>query len=721
MRAKNGITKSLTIILPTLNERENIIPLIKSIVNNVNPAEILIVDENSPDGTAIVADIHKYDDTKITVLVNHTKLGLSKSLAKGLNNVKTSYVGWMDADFSHPPELLPVMWKKLQKNDLIVASWLLPKCKDNRPIFISLYSRFINKFCQIMFGNQITAYTSGYILTRTKLIKNYKLKGFYGEYCIALLTELKSIGKRILEVPFDCQPRKLGESKTTINPVKFIYFGLIYLKLILTLKFEALLSFRVRPGGRNLQDKYMNLKIFKIILAGFVLGTLLYTISLYRYNAAQIFYYDFGIFARIIWKLSRFLPPTINHISLGNINFLGDHFNPSLILLVPLFWLTQNIKVLLYEQALAIGFTVIIIYLISRRENLNRFTAGIVTFCFLIFAGTLNPLVTDWHPESTAGLILLIFYWLFSYQKKIIPILISWIIFLGFKESNGIPLTALLIVFFVRYPEKRKLSIILAILSMFWFKITTSIIIPAFSHSSYLYYPKLPQTIWELIQNITPQKLKLIHLAMVSFSYIPLLSPLWLIPVIEELSIRVIPISSSIQVFDLGFHYNVFLGIFITLGIISIFRKINLYFPKQQKLSLITCILLIFFSLYTAKKLTNSPIYFFSNFVFWKQFNQSNIFFSDIKRIPVKGSVMSQNNILPHLIARNEDVYLLNINYTTQNPNIIVLDLTPNQNLNDYYPLNMKQIETIKFQLINNPNYQRLATDNFDFYIFKHL
>ena len=94
-------------------------------------------------------------------------------------------------------------------------------------------------------------------------------------------------------------------------------------------------------------------------------------LSLTRYNNFQVFFYDFGIFARIIWQLSRFKLPYINHLVLGKVFFLGDHFNPSLIILAPLFWLTSNLRIVLFEQAFVTVLSGIMIFLIARKNKLS--------------------------------------------------------------------------------------------------------------------------------------------------------------------------------------------------------------------------------------------------------------------------------------------------------------------------------------------------------------
>ena len=91
------------------------------------------------------------------------------------------------------------------------------------------------------------------------------------------------------------------------------------------------------------------------------------SLAFWRFNQLQVFYYDFGIFARIIWLLSRFRKPLVNHYVLGKILFLADHFNPSLVILVPLFWVTNQVSALLVIQALATVLTGVFLYKIFKK------------------------------------------------------------------------------------------------------------------------------------------------------------------------------------------------------------------------------------------------------------------------------------------------------------------------------------------------------------------
>lgn len=532
-----------------------------------------------------------------------------------------------------------------------------------------------------------------------------------------------------------------------------------------------------------------------LIIIFFLLFFFLFSsISLSRLYSLQIFHYDFGIFGHIIWQLSRFQLPFINHRVLGDIIFLGDHFNPSLVILAPLFWLTSNIKILLFEQALATTLSGLIIFLIARKLKFSYLPSLIFSTVFLIFAGVENPLVTDWHPEPTAGFFLLLFFYLFNFTKIRWAYLLSALIFIGFKESNALTFIFLLIwlyflnknkeinpkeqvarvkgilrarktdkvairlietvktiIFqaakFIRVTEmstrgnetrgriwntKRKEIIYLILLSITWFFLTTKFLIPFFSHQSYMYTPDIPRSPLQMITNYfnNPLKTKLIFDSFISFGFLPIFSIVGLIPIFLELGVRVIPNNSIFENFALTFHYNVYLGIFLALATMYGVKNIISFLSsrlseahggisfKTKYLLPVILVYLLIISLYTARKITNSPINFAVSPIFWKELKPRNDVFNDLKLVPNSGSVMSQNNLLPFFIQRKDKLMFLKENYEDYKPEIIVIDLTPGQNPNDFWDANYETALKIKEKLLKDKFYKQTKTINTNLFIF---
>lgn len=234
------MNKPVSVILPTLNERENIVDLITAIQNNFSPAEILVIDDHSPDGTGIEVNKLAKHQKNVRCVVNKSVVGLTKSLQKGIALSRSKYIVWMDADFSHPPDLLPIMYNTMLSNkaDVVVASWLTIGGKDERKEKTTVFFSYsINIFCQLCFGSNVHTYTSGYILAKRSLLEEIPLRGDYGEYCIDFLVRCLRAKKTIVEVPFVCESRLYGVSKTATNIVGYCVKGRYYILTILRLLF----------------------------------------------------------------------------------------------------------------------------------------------------------------------------------------------------------------------------------------------------------------------------------------------------------------------------------------------------------------------------------------------------------------------------------------------------------------------------------------------------
>lgn len=227
----------VTVILPTYNERDTIIPLIHSINRTFAPAEIIVVDDNSPDGTYHLLLRHGKRLPNVIPIRNIPALGLTGSIQKGTTKAKNKVVAWMDADFSHPPAVLNDLYQQIDHADIVIGSWLINHGNDCRKEKMAILRSFlVNKICQIVFGNEITAYTSGFVMVRKSVFRNFRLKGDYGEYFIDFVLRNKKRGKKIIEVPFKCYSRKAGVSKTAPNLYILISRSIRYIFMIIYLR-----------------------------------------------------------------------------------------------------------------------------------------------------------------------------------------------------------------------------------------------------------------------------------------------------------------------------------------------------------------------------------------------------------------------------------------------------------------------------------------------------
>ncbi len=241
-----------SIILPTLNEKDHILDLINSISDVLEKKkliyEIIIVDDNSTDGTIDVVKslLDKRDFLKLIVRSNLRK-NLAQSINEGIKDAKYQNIIWMDADFQHPPKYIDELTEKSKNFDAVVCSRFLKKSKryfNDKKLEKDInenQSYLYNKFCKFLLFQDITDYTSGYICIKKNIFNNFKLKGFYGDYFVSLITYLKKNNYSVTEIPFKDELRASGFSKTVVNVnIKYIYTCFRY---VLTLILNFLKKF----------------------------------------------------------------------------------------------------------------------------------------------------------------------------------------------------------------------------------------------------------------------------------------------------------------------------------------------------------------------------------------------------------------------------------------------------------------------------------------------
>jgi dolichol-phosphate mannosyltransferase len=205
--------EKLSVVIPTLDEADNIASLIKK-VHKVCDAEIIVVDDNSKDGTSkIVKDLAK-KDSKIRILVRRNKRGLSSAVLDGIKIASGNLICVMDADHSHPPELIPRMRKEMQNADFVLGSrYVKGGGIENWPFSRKIMSKFATLLAKPLVS--VKDPMSGFFMFRKKIINGIKLqpKGFK----IALEILVKGKHKAVKEIPFVFKDRQAGKSKLGVE------------------------------------------------------------------------------------------------------------------------------------------------------------------------------------------------------------------------------------------------------------------------------------------------------------------------------------------------------------------------------------------------------------------------------------------------------------------------------------------------------------------------
>ena len=231
---------SLTVILPTYNERENIPILIAGILASVHtPVKVLVVDDNSPDGTWQVVREIAAQEPRVRLLHRTTERGLTSAIWAGIQAADTDAVSWMDCDLAMPPETIPPLLDRLNAGaDIAIGSRYVRGGKDVGHSFMArAFSITINTFASLLLGWGVRDYTSGFVAARRPVFDKIGLQGDYGEYCIDLLGRAQRLGLRVQEVPYICGSRLHGESKTGADVGDYLRKGWKYVVTVLTLAF----------------------------------------------------------------------------------------------------------------------------------------------------------------------------------------------------------------------------------------------------------------------------------------------------------------------------------------------------------------------------------------------------------------------------------------------------------------------------------------------------
>ncbi|HYQ90087.1 MAG TPA: polyprenol monophosphomannose synthase [Candidatus Binatia bacterium] len=208
------------VIIPTYNERENLVPLMKQIFAEGLPLEVLIIDDHSPDGTGAVADELAAADPRVHVMHRPGKMGLGSAYVEGFRYaLERDYdaVFEMDADFSHNPDSLPEFLRELENADLVVGSrYLHGVTVVNWPLKRLVLSYGANVYSRVITGIPIKDLTGGYKCFRRQVLEALDLSRVksdgYG-FQIEINYKAWRKGFRIREIPILFVDRRAGESK----------------------------------------------------------------------------------------------------------------------------------------------------------------------------------------------------------------------------------------------------------------------------------------------------------------------------------------------------------------------------------------------------------------------------------------------------------------------------------------------------------------------------
>lgn len=208
------------VVIPTYNERENIAQLIGELHAVAPQLTVLVVDDNSPDGTGQIVDALAARDARVQGIHRPAKLGLGTAHITGIKSAiaqNLEPILTMDADFSHAPRFVPNMLHEMQKYDLVIGSRYVPgggvsHCTAPRRAL----SRGANIFARAVLGLQAHDATAGFRAYRRAVLESIALDDIKSNgysFLIEMLYQCQKQGWRIGETPILFENRQRGASK----------------------------------------------------------------------------------------------------------------------------------------------------------------------------------------------------------------------------------------------------------------------------------------------------------------------------------------------------------------------------------------------------------------------------------------------------------------------------------------------------------------------------
>lgn len=214
-------------VIPTYNESENLPKLVEDVLAlPLDDIHILIVDDNSPDGTGELAEKLRvqYND-RIHCLHRAGKLGLGSAYREGFKKAieeGADYIGQMDADFSHPIDKIPLMVRELEHADLVIGSRYVKggSLDENWPFYRKWLSGFGNAYARVILGLPNRDVTGGFKLWKKETLQampmdTIKSNGYV--FQVEMNYVASKMGFKIVEIPIYFQERTMGKSKMNMR------------------------------------------------------------------------------------------------------------------------------------------------------------------------------------------------------------------------------------------------------------------------------------------------------------------------------------------------------------------------------------------------------------------------------------------------------------------------------------------------------------------------
>ena len=269
----------VSIILPTYNESQNIVGMLRSIGEIMPKSQTIVVDDNSPDGTGHVVEEYLRNTKRHVVEIIHrkTKTSLSAAIMHGIQHARGETIVVMDSDMSHPPQLIPKLVEALRHHcDIAVASrYMRGGDIVGWPVRRRLLSHIGTKVARWCLGIKESDPMSGFFAFRRSMTEGISFDGLGFKMLMEMLVKAK--GARIIEIPYTFRDRTRGRSKLGWDTI-FDYARSVW---------RLYIHSRYREERRSVRFLYKAGRFFTVGALGFLVN---YLVSYASGTSAEVWY-----------------------------------------------------------------------------------------------------------------------------------------------------------------------------------------------------------------------------------------------------------------------------------------------------------------------------------------------------------------------------------------------------------------------------------------------
>ena len=221
-------------MIPTFNEAENIQELIEEILNVDSQIEVVVVDDNSPDGTAALVEEMAKENSRVHLFLRKEEKGRGKAGVAGFLKALELGANWvieMDGDFSHHPRYIPAFLEAIQQYDVVIGSRVIHGGEERgRSLLRCLITKFANSYIRRVYHINIQDCTSGFRCFRKAVLEALPLKKMVSRgpsIVEEVLYACHCLGFSFKEIPIIFEDRKHGESTLSLSKLFSTFFMIL--------------------------------------------------------------------------------------------------------------------------------------------------------------------------------------------------------------------------------------------------------------------------------------------------------------------------------------------------------------------------------------------------------------------------------------------------------------------------------------------------------------